>query len=238
MARDAPRASYNRAMQERHLFRKPAVRQAAATAIFVLFYLGMLAAKDFMMPSARAARVYPAHDEHPQEKVTVAVDPYDQGDKVRIFNTDFRSYGYLPVFFIVTNDSDQPVSLAGMKAQLVTRKRSKLSPATNDDLMRRMSHLAPKLGPSPLPLPGGKVKGAVKTKTREEIEQAQFSARAVEPHSMASGFLFFDVSDVASPPLAGASFYLTGVRDAAGNELMYFEIPMEKYLNAPEARNP
>jgi len=27
-----------------------------------------------------------------------------------------------------------------------------------------------------------------------------------------------------------------GVRDAKGNELMYFEIPMEKYLSAPEIR--
>lgn len=225
-------------MQERHFFRKPAVRPVACISIFLLFCLAALAAKDFTMPSARAARVYPAHDEHPQEKVTVAVDPYDTGDKAKVFSTDFPNYGFLPVFFIVTNDSDQPVSLAGMKAQLVTRKRSKLSPASNEDLMRRMSHPAPKLGPSPLPLPGGKVKGAVKTKTREEIEQAQFSARAVEPHSTASGFLFFDVSDVASPALAGASFYLTGVRDAGGNELMYFEIPLEKYLSSPEVKQP
>jgi hypothetical protein len=29
-----------------------------------------------------------------------------------------------------------------------------------------------------------------------------------------------------------------GVRDAKGNELMYFEIPMEKYLSAPEAKQP
>jgi hypothetical protein len=29
-----------------------------------------------------------------------------------------------------------------------------------------------------------------------------------------------------------------GVRDAKGNELMYFEIPMEKYLSAPELKRP
>ncbi len=44
--------------------------------------------------------------------------------------------------------------------------------------------------------------------------------------------MFFDVSGI-STPLAGASFYLTGVLDAKGNELMYFEIPLEKYLTAP-----
>jgi hypothetical protein len=185
------------------------------------------------MPTAKAARVYPAHDEHSQEKVTVAVDPYDTGDKAQIFTTDFRNYGFLPVFLIVTNDSDQPLSLAGMRAQLITVKRAKLSPAAYDDLMRRMSHAAPKTNQLPIPRPGGKVKGAINKKTRDEIEQAQFAARAVEPHSTASGFLFFDVSDVASPALPGANFYLTGVRDAGGTELMYFEIPMEKYLSAP-----
>ncbi len=185
------------------------------------------------MPAARAARVYPAHDEHPLEKVTVAVDPYDTGDKAQIFNTDFRSYGFLPVFFIVTNDGDQPVSLAGMKAQLITVKRTKLSAASYDDLMRRMSRPAPKTTSLPIPLPGGKVKGAVNKKTRDEIEQAQFAARAVEPHSTASGFLFFDVSDIPPPALPGATFYLTGVRDTSGTELMYFEIAMEKYLSAP-----
>ena len=217
------------------------VRHVSTVATFVLLFgLGAMAAKDFAMPSPHPARTYPAHDEHAQEKVTIAVDPYDMGDKAQIFSTDFRRYGYLPVFFIVTNDSDQPVSLSGMKAELITVNRTKLSPATNDDLMRRMSHPKPKTGPSPLPipLPGSKVKGAVSGKTREEIEQAQFGARAVEPHSTAAGFLFFDVSDVPSPALAGANFYLTGVRDAGGTELMYFEIPMEKYLSAPDARKP
>jgi hypothetical protein len=200
--------------------------------------MGALAGKDFVMPSAHSARTYPAHDEHSQEKVTIAVDPYDMDDKAQIFSTDFRSHGYLPVFLVVTNDSDQPVSLSSMKAELITVGRAKLSPATNDDLMRRMSHPAPKTSPLPIPLPGGKVKGAVSSKTREEIERAQFGARAVEPHSTAAGFLFFDVSDVASPALAGANFYMTGVRDAGGTELMYFEIPMEKYLNTPEGKRP
>jgi hypothetical protein len=31
---------------------------------------------------------------------------------------------------------------------------------------------------------------------------------------------------------------VTGVRDSGGTELMYFEISMEKYLSAPEAKKP
>jgi hypothetical protein len=77
----------------------------------------------------------------------------------------------------------------------------------------------------------------VNRKTWDEIEQAQFAAEAVEPHSTVRGFLFFDIEDISNP-LAGASFYLMGVRDSKGNELMYFEIPMEKYLSAPQPKKP
>jgi hypothetical protein len=203
--------------------------------------LGAMAGKDFVMPTAQAARNYPAHDDHPTEKVGIAVDPYDMADKAQIFGTNYSGYGYLPVFFVVTNDGDEPVALSGMKAQLITVKRTKLLPANTDDLVRRLSRPSRNDRPGvqlPIPLPGSKkVKGAVSRQTMDEISQAQFGARSVEPHSTACGFLFFDVSDI-STPLAGANFYVTGVRDAGGNELMYFEIPMEKYLSAPEAKKP
>jgi hypothetical protein len=210
-------------------------------AVVLLSCVTAMAGKDFVMPTAQAAHNYPAHDEHPTEKVVMAVDPYDMADKAQIFNTNYSGYGYLPIFFVVTNDSDQPVALSGMKAQLITVNRTKLLPANTDDLVRRLSRPSRNDRPGvqlPIPLPQSKkVKGAVSSKTMQEINMAQFGARSVEPHSTASGFLFFDVADI-STPLAGANFYVTGVRDAGGNELMYFEIPMEKYLSAPEAKKP
>jgi hypothetical protein len=200
-----------------------------------------MAGKDFVMPAAQAAHNYPAHDDHPTEKLSIAVDPYDMADKAQIFKTNYGDYGYLPVFFVVTNDSDEPVALSGMRAQLITVNRTKLLPADTDDLVRRLSRPSRNDRPGvqlPIPLPTKKkVKGAVSSKTMEEINMAQFGARSVEPHSTASGFLFFDVSDT-STPLAGANFYVTGVRDSGGNEMMYFEIPMEKYLSAPAAKKP
>jgi hypothetical protein len=221
---------------------RPGAKAVSGVAAFVLLScLGAMAGKEFVMPTAQAARSYPAHDEHPTEKVVIAVDPYDMADKAQIFSTNYSGYGYMPVFFIVTNDSDQPVALSGMKAQLITRDRTKLFPSNTDDLVRRLSHPSRNDRPGvqlPIPLPGSKkVKGAVSSKTMDEINMAQFGARSVEPHSTSSGFLFFDVADI-STPLAGANFYVTGVRDAGGNELMYFEIPMEKYLSAPEAKKP
>jgi len=189
------------------------------------------AGKHFVMPSANPAKTYPAHDQHPNEGVTVGIDPYDMADKASIFSVPYNDVGFVPIFVVITNDGEQPVSLADVSPELVTHDRTKIPRATEDDIYRRIAR-APS-GPSANPLPWPKkVKGTVSQQARDETQDAQFAARAVEPHSTQSGFMFFDVSGI-STPLAGANFYLTGVRDAKGNELMYFEVPLEKYLSAP-----
>ena len=210
-------------------------RTAALTAVTLVPLLS-LAAKEFVMPQAQPAKTYPAHDEHPMERVAVAVDPYDLADKAKIFSVQYNEIGFLPIFVTVTNDGEQPVQLAGMKAQLVTVNRAKISPAVEDDIARRLTRPSASTNRYPIPFPTKKVKGGLSKQAIEEIQNAQFVAKAVEPHTTQSGFLFFDVSEI-SVPLAGAHFYLTGVRDAKGNELMYFEIPLEKYLSAPVKSN-
>jgi len=220
--------------------RMPRNARTPAAAFFAFLLCGMaaFAAKDFVMPEAHPAKTYPAHDEHPLEKVAVAVDPYDVEYKANIFSVNYQRYGFMPVFFVITNDSDQPIALANMKAELNTVHRDKLYPLGTEDIVRRMSHPSRSDAPTlPIPLPTKKVKGGVSQKTMDEIERAQFGAKAVEPHSTARGFLFFDVAEIPNP-LAGANFYLTGVDDAKGNELMYFEIALEKYLSAPEGKKP
>ena len=137
-------------------FRVPvprAPRFAAVCAFVLLGCLCAVAAKEFAMPAAQPARTYPAHDDHPMEKVVVAVDPYDAEDKASIFSVNYRDNGYLPVFFVITNDGDQPVSLVGMKAQLNTRDRSKLLPSTTDEVVRRLSRPSRNDGANRMPLP-------------------------------------------------------------------------------------
>ncbi len=128
-----------------------------------------------------------------------------------------------------------------MKAAFITASRTKLAPATQDDLYRRLSHPNPggpgKRLPIPLPLPTGRPKGTVSAKALDEMQRAQFSARAVEPHSTQAGFLFFDISGIDTP-LPGAHFFLTGLRNAKGDDLYYFEIALEKYLSAPQPEKP
>jgi len=194
-----------------------------------------LASKNFVKPVAKTAINYPAHDFHRDEKVAIAADPYDTREKSKIFSIDFSQHGLLPIFFIVTNDGDQPVSIANMEITLITANHSKLTPVTTDDLYRRLSNPQAQTRPSPIPIPRSGVKGAVSKKEMDEIESSQFAARAVEPHTTQSGFMFFDIGGIDSP-LRDADIDVTGVSDARGNELLFFEIALEKYLNA--ARNP
>jgi hypothetical protein len=185
-----------------------------------------LAAKDFVKPTAQPAKTYPAHDDHANDKVAIAADPYDTSDKSKIFSVNFHEHGFLPVFFVVTNDGDQPISIANLQVTLTTASRAKLTPATSEDMFRRLSN-PHETTPIPIPIPQKKVKGGLSQKERDEIETSQFVAKAVEPHTTQSGFFFFDVEDLTAP-LEGARLYVTGVDDAKGTELMYFEIPMEK----------
>ena len=201
---------------------------AIASSVLALSLI-CLAAKEFSMPKTRPAAAYPAHDYHSNEKVTVAVDPYDTPEKAGIFAVKYRELDILAILVVITNDSDSPIALTDMKVQLVTGDGAKLTPATEDDVYRRLSHPTASGARLPLPFPTKRVKGGVNSKEWNEIASAQFQAKAVEARGSQAGFFFFDVSDIAKP-LPGAHFYLTGVHESSGNDLMYFEVPLDPAL--------
>lgn len=208
--------------------------------VVVVLATAALASKQYAGPHPMPAASYPAHDAHPTEKISIAADPYDVPEKTEpVFVLPYLERGYLPIFLVVTNDGDQPVSLFDMKVSLVTASRTKLQPATDDDLYRRFSRVArrgdePSRNPLPIPLPRKSSAGLPKGGAIE-LQSAPFAAKAVEPHSTQSGFLFFDVSGIRQP-LAGAHLYITSVRDSNGEDLMFFDIPLDKYVNAAAAR--
>jgi hypothetical protein len=208
---------------------QPALNTAPSRILFALCAIAVLtvsvSAKDFVKPAARSAKTYPAHDDHSDDKVAIAADSYDTPDKAKIFSVDFRDHGFLPIFFVVTNDGNQPISIANMEVKLITANRSKLTPASSDDIYRRLNNPQAATRPSPLPIPRKNVKGAITQKERDEVESSQFAAKAVEPHITQSGLLFFDLGDIS---LAGAHLDITGVSDSKGTELMYFEIQIGK----------
>mgnify|MGYP005810101759 CR=1 FL=1 len=204
-------------------------------AVVLLLAIAAFAAKEFLMPKVYPAKTYPAHDDHPMEKFAIAADPYDIADKASIFTIKYGENGMLPVLVVFTNYGDQPVSFTNLKVELVTRRKDKISPADEDDLYRRFSKTRRRgdegtRNPFPIPLPRKKPDVGVKKEGRDEIDTAMFAAKAVAPGETESGFMFFDVSGI-SQPLAGAHLYISGLENDNGQELMYFDIPMEKYLS-------
>ena len=189
--------------------------------------------KTFDPPSAYHANSYPARTYDEQNHITLAADPYDTPDKAAIFAGDYASSGLMPVRLIISNDGDAPIALTDLKVEFVTINRDKLVPQRTQDILRKLSRTDTRPDERmqvPLPIPHRKQKRAVKEEVEDEIGRAQFMAKAVEPHSTQSGFLFFDVGGIRNP-LAGANLYVSGIRNSKGEELIYFEIPMEKYLS-------
>ena len=205
------------------------------TALTVAVLASLLfGSKDYKAPAIKAAHTYPAHEEHANEHVAIAVEPYETAEKQKIFSVEFHEHGLLPVLLVITNDGDQPLSLTDMRIQMITGQRDKITPATSDDIYRRLANpRATDRSPVPFPIPRRKVKGTVSAKTMDEIQSAQFGAKAVEPHSTRSGFLFFDVQGIHS--LAGTHILFTNLHNGEGGDLMFYEIPLDKYFGAAGA---
>jgi len=209
------------------------LRRAAYIALLLAFALAPLAAKDskkeFTPPEARPAVTYALHDEHTNENVTVAADPYADPAKASIFTVDYNALGFLPVQVIVTNRRGKAISLKDIDVELEMARKYKRIPAQEEDILRRLDQPkrpdSGKRSPLPFPLPH-KAKNSAAEKVQGEFERANFSVLAIDSGQTASGFLFFDVAGIAEP-LRGAHLYISGIDDGDGNELFFFDIPLE-----------
>jgi len=183
------------------------------------------------IPPAGHAAKFEQHETHAEEHVTIAIDPYGP-EKDSVFHVKFYDHRLLPVRVVISNDSDQPISLADAHIEFTTMRKAKGEPLTKEDIERAVANSAEPQDqsttrvPLPVPLPRSKPKRLPKN-TEEEIEYLVFKAKAVEPHNTQSGFLFFDVSGVQQP-LIGSHILFTGIRNSDGQELFYFDIPLQK----------
>jgi hypothetical protein len=212
--------------------------------VSVLFLAATLASpgrageSKFVPPKTYPAQTFPARDDHKQEQVSIAADPYDMPDKAAIFRVPYKEAGFLPIQLIVTNDGDQELDLHAMKVEYVTVHRVKVLPAVPADIYRRIARQGSRPDqPSrnPLPFPRKQVKPSVSKEDKEEIQAAGFAWTSVPARSTRAGFFFFDVEGIAQP-LAGGVLYVSGL-SAGGKELFYFSIPMEKYLTYQPGAN-
>jgi hypothetical protein len=181
-------------------------------------------------PPAGVASSYPAFDQHPNDQVAIAADPYNTKEKASIFRFKYLEYGFMPIRIIVTNNGDKPISLIDARINFITAAGDKIPAATPEEVERRIGVKRPDSGyklPGPLPRIGNK---STKNKdVDEDFQTYEYSAVAVEAHTTRAGFLFYDVQGLANP-LAGAKLNLRMLRNSEGKELFYFEIPFDKYL--------
>jgi len=192
--------------------------------------------KGFNPPPVLHANTYVAHEAHTDEKVSIAIDPYDSSEKAAIFKLRYKDYGFLPIRLIISNDGETPLMLDAIKIEFITEQHEKIQPANRDDIFRRVAH-PEKVGSRPkvqLPIPLPRDNKPIKTEVREEVEMALFVNVPVTPHSNRAGFLFFDVAGISSPE-PGAHIAISGIR-AGQQELFYFDIPLDKYLNQQETK--
>jgi len=190
--------------------------------------LALAGDKGFNPPPASHAATYPMHETHDDEKVSIAIDPYDTPDKAALFKVKYREYGLIPVRVIISNDGDKPLMLDNIKIEWVTGQRTKLDAATKENIYRRISSPS-KAASRPtvrIPIPGPrKQPTSISREAMDEIGSALFVPVPVTPHSTNSGFVFFDAIDVENPE-AGAHVSISGIR-AGSKEIFYFDIPLK-----------
>ena len=211
------------------------MRLRPVLALALICTAASLSASDHSLPTAKDASTYSSFDAHTDEQVVIAAEPYDTKEKQSIFRIDYTKNGFMPVWLVVTNNSDRPISLRDARIDLISAADDKIPAAEPEDVERRMTHVSNtgKKIPMPAPLPpmGGKPK-TPDSKIEEDFSQFEYAAIAVEPHTTHGGFLFYDVQGLGSNPLHGALLELRTVRNADGKELRYFDIPFDKYLKA------
>jgi len=211
-----------------------AMRTLRALPLFVLLTGLPGLAAEHTPPRVQPATSFAAVEVHDNEKVAIAVEPYDTKEKENLFRVDYLAHGVIPIRLIVTNDGDRPISLRDARILFMTAAGDKIQAAEPEDVDRLMTRKEREGGkiplPGPLPPIHTKPKASVKD-IQQDFDQFEYQALVVEPHSTRAGFLWYDVSDL-DHPLRGAKLHLHKLRNADGQELFYFEIPFDNYLKS------
>ncbi len=186
-------------------------------------------------PAALAADQYPAFTRDAQDHLTIAVDPYDTGQKASIFRLNYPTVNIIPIRIIITNDGDTPISLENARIHFIGASGQKVLAAEPRDVERAIDRepdprRAIPIGPFKI---GGKGKNRDK-QVEEDFSNFEYNALAVEPHTTRAGFLFYDLGSVQNP-LAGAHLELRRIETADHRELFAIDVPFDPYLNSKAA---
>jgi len=153
------------------------------------------------------------------EQLTIGVDPYVSGDKVKLAFDKLvpYQYGVLPVLVVMQNDTGKAIRLGNLRVEYV-------GPRGNRAVATPAKEVKYAIGPDSNP---GRMVGPIQVKRKNpldvwEIEGRAFAAEMLPPGNTASGFFYFNTG--IQP---GSTIYITGLAEAGtGKELIYFEVPL------------
>ena len=195
-------------------------------------------ARDHTPPPVQPATSFAAVEIHEKEKVAIAAEPYDTKEKESIFRVDYLSHGVMPVRLIVTNNGDKPISLRDARILFQTVEGDRIQAAEPEDIERLMTRKEREGGKIPLPGPLPPIHTKAKASNKDieaDFNTFEYGALVVEPHTTRAGFLWYDVSQL-DHPLKGAKLHLHALKNADGEDLFYFEVPFDKYLQSKSSQ--
>lgn len=199
-------------------------------ALVAVFCAPLAQAREKKAPSAKAANQYPAFDTHPNEQVTIAIDPCDDQRNCDFFRLPYVRHSLIPVRVIITNDSDTALNLDQARMQFISANSDKIPAATLDDINRRLFSTNQAKG-TKIPLTPITIHHTpVDKKITDDDADFGFQGTTVNPHSTVAGYLFYDVKGLDDPPLKDAEVYIKMIHTLDGKkELFAFSIPFNKW---------
>ncbi|HEY5329243.1 MAG TPA: hypothetical protein VIJ79_05105 [Acidobacteriaceae bacterium] len=217
--------------------RCPTIASAIALALLLPLALPARADKPRKPTPALPAAQYPLHDTH--DKITVAAEPGDIKDAIPNTRLDYAHHGFLPIRVIITNDSDQALTLDDARIHFISAHNDTVQAATDDDLQRRLfsrKYVSDSHIPLPAPLPSIPIHHKqVDKQILADDNDFGFASTTVAAHTTASGYLYYDVRDLDDPVLDHATLEVREVRIASTNkEIDSFEIPLKP---TPESKS-
>jgi len=216
-----------------HAIVSQTLRVVAAISLTGILAATALAASH-KAPPVKPANQYIAFDTHPNEHVTIAIDPCNDPDQCSFFRLPYIRHGFIPVRVIITNDGDTALTLNDVRIQFISAANDKLPAADLDEINRRLFDLKRSMNrPLPLPIPIPIHHAPVDKKITQDDNDFGFQSTTVNAHSTLGGYLFYDVRGLDDPPLKGAEIYVKEIRTLDGkHQLFPFTIPFDKWLAA------
>ncbi len=160
--------------------------------------------------------------------VTIAAVAYDSPELARqaFGKMNPYQYGVLPVLLVIQNDSGKTIQLQRMSVEYIDADRTRVeSTPARDVPYLAVAPKKPKVIDTPIP--GVSVSSRAKKGPLSgwEIEGRSFAPRMLPPGESANGFFYFQTGH-----RKGGKLYVTGLQEApSGNELLYFEIPLDTH---------